>query len=198
MGAVRHVARGELGDPARRRPGRALAWSGPRGLPSLRGTGRAHVPARHPGDRVHRSLEPALRVLRRLAHRRGRAGAVPGGLQVLVRPGLRDDRDDRGHQRARGPRTTTPTAPAGTCCVRPAGPTGASRSASWTPTPTTTWPRARWARSGPGRPTTWSGYWGRPDDDRRRRAGRRLVAHRRRRLPRRARAISSCTTGSRT
>ena len=61
--------------------------------------------------------------------------AVPRGLRLPLRPGLRDDRDHGGHRppRPRGPRPRT--ARAATCCAPRASRFPASRSASSTPTP---------------------------------------------------------------
>ena len=48
-----------------------------------------------PGRGHHRFVQPGDHLLRGLAHRRGPARDVPGGLRLPVGPALRPDRDDR-------------------------------------------------------------------------------------------------------
>ena len=111
-----------------------------------------------------RPVEPAPHLLRRVAHLRGCPGQVHGGLRLRLLPGLRDDRDDRRHHGAalRGPRPgRSPPGPAafGRQAARVGGDPGRRPRLRRGRRP-----RARSARCGPDRRTTWPGYWGKPEE----------------------------------
>ena len=113
LGAMRHVAGRTVHHRARRRSRRVAR-------PDRDGAHHRDVPrARRPhalaGDALadlHGSLERASHLLWGVAHLRGRARQVHGGLRMRVLPGLRDDGDDRRHHRValRGSRPRRPAA----------------------------------------------------------------------------------------
>ena len=142
----------------------AAADRGAPGHRDLRRAGGADVPAGHPGAGHHRRDLAAHRLLRRLAHQRGRAGPVDGRPRMRLRPGLRADRDDRGHHLAHARRPRPRRAPGRIAAVgrpplRPRASCGSS-----TPTPDEHLPVGEvgevWTRSD----QNMLGYWNKPEE----------------------------------
>ncbi len=116
----------------------------------------------HPLAGSHRSVEPAGDLLRGVPNFRRCPGQVHVDVRVRVLPGLRHDRDHRGHHGALRSRIMIRTVHGADSCVQPARPTIRSTSGWSIPRADRTPFSARWGRCGRVRPTTWRATGGSP------------------------------------